>query len=470
MGKASNEQLTALISALQDRSNVLLPQAPVLDADNPDSVVAITLYLAELADALSSRDSVMLPDAGIIASDDSDTDDSDQDVDSSLADDEDTREDEVVSTEELRIGVDGGSAYQESGVANVMIPLPDESSPAETPVVHIEVGPGIEVTGGFKISSTVKATTTLQSGWSSLVPEIRACPVFKQVNLSSGINAAVGVPSPVTGLVKGLGINTNDGYGHTAGLVDFIVYTPASEDLFSVVTGTLSPDSTGAYIANGTHSAVTAYTRMDGAYELWFDGADWVISTIRGTSGADYWDITAASRLGLYSPQGTATGDATVASGPQPGAPQIDGIDTSDPTSPASYGTVQSAGLPVGMNDELQLWCRAAAGGPPPDTTVLDFAAATSFTIEEGVAYIVTGTLSPVSIGIYIQDGLYGGAITCAQSGGSYVLWFNGSVWIISLAAGATGAYWWQSPTAVVTGSYAPNGTATGTATVATYP
>lgn len=60
-----------------------------------------------------------------------------------------------------------------------------------------------------------------------------------------------------------------------------------------------------------------SYRRLDGAYFIWWHTAlgIWYISTAVGVQGADYWSNATNDMLGVYSPEGTATGDATVAEG-----------------------------------------------------------------------------------------------------------------------------------------------------------
>jgi len=77
------------------------------------------------------------------------------------------------------------------------------------------------------------------------------------------------------------------------------------------VTGTLNPDTTGVYVENGVYGGQPAYERADSAYWIWWDGAQWVISSVAGTSGAAYW--TGAAIAGTYNPGGIASGTATVA-------------------------------------------------------------------------------------------------------------------------------------------------------------
>jgi len=79
------------------------------------------------------------------------------------------------------------------------------------------------------------------------------------------------------------------------------------------VSGTLTPDATGNYACAGTYNGKCYYSRADSAYYIWWDEANgqFVISVVLGTVGTAYW-TKADTILGVYSPQGTATGDATV--------------------------------------------------------------------------------------------------------------------------------------------------------------
>lgn len=80
------------------------------------------------------------------------------------------------------------------------------------------------------------------------------------------------------------------------------------------VTGTLSPDATGSFTTQGWYNGKGYSVRADDGYYIWWDGTDtWTISTVLGTVGTDYWTRTDPNINGVYSPGGTATGDATVA-------------------------------------------------------------------------------------------------------------------------------------------------------------
>ena len=77
------------------------------------------------------------------------------------------------------------------------------------------------------------------------------------------------------------------------------------------VSGTLVPDlAADDYAENGTYGGETRYTGTPG--EIWYDGAEWILSTAAGTYGFSYWSGAAAT--GSFTPQGTATGTATSAS------------------------------------------------------------------------------------------------------------------------------------------------------------
>ena len=81
-------------------------------------------------------------------------------------------------------------------------------------------------------------------------------------------------------------------------------------------TGTLAPDATCNYDVTGYYNGQIRCTRRVAGYSLWWDGVDsWIISTAPGTLDAGYWKRTDPAILGIYGPEGTATGDATIALG-----------------------------------------------------------------------------------------------------------------------------------------------------------
>lgn len=86
------------------------------------------------------------------------------------------------------------------------------------------------------------------------------------------------------------------------------------------MTGTLNPDATCNYHYAGTDlNGYDYFKRADGAYYLWYDGiTDWNISVLYSIPGADYWTRTDPNLVGLYAPQGNATGNATVILGEHP--------------------------------------------------------------------------------------------------------------------------------------------------------
>ncbi len=79
------------------------------------------------------------------------------------------------------------------------------------------------------------------------------------------------------------------------------------------VTGTLDPDTTGTYNPVLSYNDKRCYEITTTQWFLWWDGIDtWNISTIPGIQGTDFWTRTDPDIEGLYTPGGTATGDATV--------------------------------------------------------------------------------------------------------------------------------------------------------------
>lgn len=80
------------------------------------------------------------------------------------------------------------------------------------------------------------------------------------------------------------------------------------------VTGTLSPDATGSYLEYGDYNGKRYQRRLDGSYFIWWDNVSaWKISAILGVVGASHWLRIDPNIEGDYTPQGTATGTATVA-------------------------------------------------------------------------------------------------------------------------------------------------------------
>jgi hypothetical protein len=82
------------------------------------------------------------------------------------------------------------------------------------------------------------------------------------------------------------------------------------------VSGTIVPDSTGDYDTLGFHNGKGYCKHKSSSFYIWWDGTDsWIISAALGVTGADYHKRTDPDIVGVYGPQGSATGDATVAEG-----------------------------------------------------------------------------------------------------------------------------------------------------------
>jgi len=82
------------------------------------------------------------------------------------------------------------------------------------------------------------------------------------------------------------------------------------------VSGTISPDSTGNFDTLGFYNSKDYAKHTVSSFYIWWDGVDsWIISAALGVTGADYHKRTDPSVIGVYSPVGAATGDATVAAG-----------------------------------------------------------------------------------------------------------------------------------------------------------
>ncbi len=86
------------------------------------------------------------------------------------------------------------------------------------------------------------------------------------------------------------------------------------------VTGTLSPDVTCNYPYTGTHHDKPFYMRSDAVFYIWWDTetTSWILSDALDSKVGPYWQRIDPSVIGLYTPQNTATGEATVALGQHP--------------------------------------------------------------------------------------------------------------------------------------------------------
>jgi len=81
-----------------------------------------------------------------------------------------------------------------------------------------------------------------------------------------------------------------------------------------VCIGELTPDSTGIYDIVGFYDNKIYCTRKDPDYYLWWDSiAGWIISEVLGVRGTLFWRRPSTNIIGLYGPQGTATGIAEIA-------------------------------------------------------------------------------------------------------------------------------------------------------------
>lgn len=79
------------------------------------------------------------------------------------------------------------------------------------------------------------------------------------------------------------------------------------------------PDATDDYRVVGWYHGKEYAISDSGDYYIWWDSIDtWTISTVLGSKGTDWWERTDPIFYGVYSPAGTATGDATVVVGKTP--------------------------------------------------------------------------------------------------------------------------------------------------------
>lgn len=86
------------------------------------------------------------------------------------------------------------------------------------------------------------------------------------------------------------------------------------------VTGTLTPDATCNYIATGHElNGKFIFRRIDSAYHIWWGYAGvWNITVDIAKLGTAYWQRIDPNIIGVYTPMGTALGNATVGLGEHP--------------------------------------------------------------------------------------------------------------------------------------------------------
>jgi hypothetical protein len=83
------------------------------------------------------------------------------------------------------------------------------------------------------------------------------------------------------------------------------------------VTGTLSPNSTCNYRAEGTYGGVTYYKRIDGAWFIWYRSGNqrWYITQELGNYNIIGWVRTLPNIVGDYNVINGASGIAHVSTG-----------------------------------------------------------------------------------------------------------------------------------------------------------
>jgi len=80
------------------------------------------------------------------------------------------------------------------------------------------------------------------------------------------------------------------------------------------VVGTISPDATGNYYANGTQYGKTAYERAPAGFWLWWFPLEsaWIICSVKGSTLVPYWRRITPNPPGAYAPFNGATGQAVI--------------------------------------------------------------------------------------------------------------------------------------------------------------
>lgn len=94
-----------------------------------------------------------------------------------------------------------------------------------------------------------------------------------------------------------------------------ILYDPAPPTPHHA-TGTLTPDATGNYPAEGEWNDQPSYVGPDREFFIWWDGIDsWLINDYIGRTDGIGWKRTDPAIDGEYAPYGGAVGTATVEAG-----------------------------------------------------------------------------------------------------------------------------------------------------------
>jgi hypothetical protein len=131
-------------------------------------------------------------------------------------------------------------------------------------------------------------------------------------------------------------------YDHTNILIQ---YNTELNFLFSyVVTGTLTPDAASMFRAESYYEDKPSYVSKDREWFIWWDNIDsWIISDSVGWKEGPYWSRTDPAIIGTYSPQGGATGTATVSV-----APAAD-YNVTGATTPVNWGNYYTEGTYEGQ-------------------------------------------------------------------------------------------------------------------------
>ena len=84
---------------------------------------------------------------------------------------------------------------------------------------------------------------------------------------------------------------------------------------FLIVIGTNSPSVDGIYLPSVLYNGQLVYSCAATGYSFWFNGTDWVCSTVAGTNGTNYWTSSTSTITSSYTAGGSATGAPSVAFG-----------------------------------------------------------------------------------------------------------------------------------------------------------
>ena len=213
------------------------------------------------------------------------------------------------------------------------------------------------------------------------------------------------------------------------------------------ITGTFTP-SLGAYFYKYTiYNNQWAWLSSTQAYFLWYNGTNWIISTVLGTNGTYYW-TSSGDETGSWTAGGSATGAPvlTCLDAP-PNSKNFPLLSTLANGSVNSYITGGASGSMSGYLFTADAqgalsgnWIAGTATTSPATKSVF------------GTCYTTSGGST-----VYNGKQVYQGQIL------TYIWWDStNSLWTISAVLGTRGSAYFTSPTLTPGSTWTAGGTATG--------